>query len=218
MSMQTTLHGGKPLAWSGTYPGSPGRFQIRPSALPRDALSVYDDDIDCVIGYQRVFRRVVYAFDLLGQCAKLWTLQEEETTQCVGETQLAVGELWQPGVRAMTRSGHWACGAMLGQDSRAALRRRFAELANASLSLAGPALKKMADADQFVPIHILRLAILTGRRTEAGSGRTFCALMALGSGWPPEDGFHMLTVKTDRAAAVIDDFHTEVVPDWMADR
>lgn len=206
------------VAWSGTYPGSPGRFQLRVHRLPRDAVPVYDDDIDCIIGYQRIFGRVAYAFDLLGESARLWSLQDDDAVPCSGETRLTVGDLWQPGVRAMTRAGQWGCGALIGKEAHATLRRRFAELSNASLLLAPAALQRMSDVEQFVPIHILRLAILTGRRVAEGAAQEFSAVVTVDANEPPKDGFRMLTVRTDRAAAVIEDFRAEPVPAWMVGR
>lgn len=218
MSMHIRPTASQAVAWSGTYPGSPGRFQLRVQRLPRDAVPVYDDDIDCVIGYQRIFGRVAYAFDLLGHTARLWSLQDDDAAVCAGEARLTVGELWQPGVRAMTRAGQWGCGALIGKDARATLRRRFAELSNASLLLAPAALQRMTSVEQFIPIHILRLAILTGRRACEDAAQEFSAVVTVDASEPPKDGFRMLTVRTDRAAAVIEDFQAQPVPAWMVGR
>ena len=217
MSIRSIEHDDGPRAWSGKYPGSPSRFQLRHPSVPRDAIPVCDDDIDCIVGYQRVFGRVAYAFDLLGQTAKIWRLNDDETLFDSKESRLVMGELWQPGVRARTRAGQWGYGALLGKDARAALRRRFTELGSAPLLLAPRALDQMEQPESFVPLHILRLGMLIGRKKAGGSEFEFGAVMLVGDGQAGGQTFQMLTVWTNHPMSVIRDFETKPVPSWMVD-
>lgn len=217
MSIRPPEHEDRPRAWSGKYPGSPSRFQLRHPSVPRDAIAVCDDDIDCVVGYQRVFGQIGYALDLLGQAARIWRLRGDEAPSDPNETRLVMGELWQPGVRARTRAGNWGYGALLGKDSRAALRRRFTELGSAPLLLAPRALEQMDQPDTFVPLHILRLAMLIGRKKVGAGELEFAALISVGDANAGGQVFQMLTVRTNHAGTVIRDFDTKPVPSWMVD-
>lgn len=217
MSIRTIEQESGPRAWSGKYPGSPSRFQLRHPRLPRDAVAVCDDDIDCIVGYQRVFGQIAYALDLQGQAARIWRLRGDEVFAGAGESRLVMGELWQPGVRARTRAGQWGYGALLEKDARAALRRRFAELGGTPLLLAPVAFERMEQPETFVPLHILRLAILTGQRTIRSEGLEFSTVIIVSDGNTTGQTHLMMTLQMNHAASVIRDFETKPIPSWMID-
>ena len=66
------LAAGVTQPWTGRYPVSAGLFEIRPARLPRDVLRVFDDDLDCIIGYQRAFADRCHLFDLNCDMFGIW--------------------------------------------------------------------------------------------------------------------------------------------------
>lgn len=62
---------GRRLRWDGRPPVSPGWFEMRPSGLTRDTRPVYDEDLDCVVGYYRSFGHRGYVYDLLGEIVSI---------------------------------------------------------------------------------------------------------------------------------------------------
>lgn len=54
------------LAWTGRNPVCAGWLEMRPVNVPRDARPLYDEDLDCVIGYRRTFAEVSFTYDLRG--------------------------------------------------------------------------------------------------------------------------------------------------------
>lgn len=52
-SLASSYTGNEPsLVWSARKPVSAGLFDVRPPVVPYNAKSIYDDDLDCIIGYQ----------------------------------------------------------------------------------------------------------------------------------------------------------------------
>ncbi len=62
----------------------------------------------------------------------------------------------------MTRAGFHAEGAALGARACGALRERFIGLSRLPLHFSAAALADMQQAERFVPLHILRLAMRCG--------------------------------------------------------
>ncbi|CAG2137533.1 hypothetical protein [Cupriavidus numazuensis] len=149
------------FAWAGRYPVSPGWFEIRPVRIPRDARPVYDEDFDCITGYHRHFGRTALTYDLLGGFVAIDEVGEAGLQQA-GAPYLAIGALWQPGAAGVTRAGFHAEGAALGARTGASLRERVIELSRLPLHFSMAALADMQQAERFVPLHILRLAMRCG--------------------------------------------------------
>lgn len=157
------------FTWPGHSPVSPGWFEVRPVRVPRDARPVYDEDLDCITGYHRTFGRTALTYDLLGSFV---AIDESLESSPVRPTlpHLAVGALWQPAAQGMTRAGFHAEGAALDARTCGKLRERFIRLSRLPLHFSLEALADMQQAERFVPLHILRLAIRCGCRDAPESG------------------------------------------------
>ncbi|WP_432257560.1 hypothetical protein [Cupriavidus sp. TMH.W2] len=154
------------LPWTGRNPVSAGWFEMRPVRVPRDARPVYDEDMDCIIGYHRSFASVASTYDLAGQVAAIDACPDEDGA--AHAPLLVAGTLWQPRVRGMTRSGAEGEGLAAPSATLARLRGRFIALARQPLYFTLGALADMHEPIRFVPMHILRLAIRCGTRLAAG--------------------------------------------------
>lgn len=155
--------------WTGRYAVSAGLFEIRPPFLARDARPVFDEDLDCIIGYHRRFGLRSHLYDLNGDMFAIW---EDLTAIPAPEKRdplLVVGGLWSENVRGVTPLGMTGTGATLAPSSLAQLRGRFAGLAKSTLLYWGAALARMNDTQRFVPVHILRLAMRHGDLAPAPS-------------------------------------------------
>ncbi|WP_354685419.1 hypothetical protein [Cupriavidus necator] len=154
------------LAWTGHNPVCAGWFELRPARVPRDARPVYDEDMDCIIGYHRSFAAVAASYDLAGDLAALAECGADDGATAA--PLLVAGTLWQPRVRGMTRSGEEGEGLAAPATTLARLRERFIGLARQPLHFTLAALADMQEPERFVPLHILRLAIRCGTRLAAG--------------------------------------------------
>jgi len=156
------------LRWDGHAPVSPGWFEMRPAGLPRDTRPLYDEDLDCVLGYQRSFGGRSYVYDLLGEIA---CIEERDAPDTVPPDTpfVVVGSLWSPGVRSLTRTGFEGIGTDIDGNAIAALRQRFYGLSRLTLRFAPAALADMHDPERFVPIHMLRMAFRLGERSPCRS-------------------------------------------------
>ncbi|MDQ0139259.1 hypothetical protein [Cupriavidus necator] len=150
------------LPWTGRNPVSPGWFEMRCPRVPRDARPVYDEDMDCVIGYHRRFATVASTYDLTGGVVTLDACADEDAR--TPASLLVAGALWQPRVRGITRLGAEGEGLAAPATTLARLRGRFIALARQPLHFTSTALADMREPDRFVPLHILRLAIRYGAR------------------------------------------------------
>ena len=150
--------------WTGRYAVSPGLFEIRPRCLPRDVQPILDESLDCIIGYHRRFGIRSHLFDLNGD---MFAVREDLTSLQPLEKRdpvLVSGKLWNEQVRGITTLGLMGTGVTLAPAALAQLRARFAGLAQSSLLYREAALVRMDDAQRFVPVHILRLAMRHGDR------------------------------------------------------
>ncbi|NOV27573.1 hypothetical protein E5S69_29210 [Cupriavidus necator] len=157
------------LPWTGRNPVSPGWFEMRSARVPRDARPVYDEDMDCVIGYHRRFAAVAATYDLIGGVVTLDACTDDE-----GSTRaplLVAGALWQPRAHGVTRLGSEGEGLAAPAGTLAWLRGRFIALARQPLHFSPTALADMCEPEQFVPLHILRLAIRCGAPPAADTAR-----------------------------------------------
>ncbi|WP_244222712.1 hypothetical protein [Cupriavidus lacunae] len=134
--------------------------------VPRDARPVYEEDMDCIIGYHRSFASVASTYDLAGQVVALDACLDDGGA--ARAPLLVAGTLWQPRVRGMTRSGAEGEGLGAPAATLARLRGRFIALARQPLYFTLAALADMHEPIRFVPLHILRLAIRCGTRFAAG--------------------------------------------------
>lgn len=148
--------------WTGRYAVSAGLFEIRPRYLPRDTQPILDDDLDCVIGYQRTFAHRSHLYDLNGAMCATWETPGKPQPADKRDPVLVVGGLWKPGVRGLTAIGLTGTGANLAGDALTQLRARFASLADVPLLYREAALACMDDPQRFAPVHILRLAMRHG--------------------------------------------------------
>ncbi|GJG96291.1 hypothetical protein [Cupriavidus pauculus] len=150
--------------WTGRYAVSAGLFEIRPCYLPRDTRPILDEDLDCIIGYQRRFGQRSHLYDLNGA---MFSITEDCSPQAPPEKRdplLVVGGLWRENVRGPTALGLTGTGAALAPAMLAQLRTRFASLAKSSLLYRNAAMTRMEDPQRLVPVHILRLAMRYGER------------------------------------------------------
>lgn len=170
-------------AWTGRYPHSAGSFEIRPWRLPRDVLPVYDEELDCIVGYQRAFARRCQLHDLNGDVSEVWACTTFLPEPDLRDRLLVVGGLWTARVRGMTPLGVAGCGAAVTPTAVGALRRRFMALAQSPLFYAESAHARMQERASFVPVHILRLALRHGDRLatppELGAVSRYSAIMWL---------------------------------------
>lgn len=148
--------------WTGRYAVPPGVFEIRPRYLPRDARPILDEDLDCIVGYQRRFGLCSHLYDLNGE---MFSVAEDLSAMPPPEKRdplVVVGGLWRANVRGLTTVGLTGTGAALPSNTLRQLRTRFARLAQSSLLYRDAALARMDDPQRFVPVHILRLAMRHG--------------------------------------------------------
>jgi len=119
------------LPWTGRNPVSAGWFEMRPARVPRDARPLYDEDMDCIIGYHRSFASVASTYDLAGAVVALDACVDADGA---GRAPLLVaGTLWQARVRGMTRSGAEGEGLAAPATTLARLHGRFIALARQPL-------------------------------------------------------------------------------------
>jgi len=135
-------------------------------------MPVFDDDLDCIIGYQRSFARRCHLFDLNGEMLGVWEDTRELPPPEKRDSLLVVGGLWKANVRGMTALGLYGSGMALAPTTLARLRNRFARLAQAPLLFAEAAHGSMSDAQRFAPVHILRLAMRHGEQHSPPPGQS----------------------------------------------
>lgn len=153
---------GTTLAWTGHYAASAGLFEIRPPRLPRDTRPVFDEDLDCIIGYQRSFNERHHLYDLSGDMVAIWEGMKDPLPPEKRDPLLVVGGLWAAHVRGMTALALPGTGSAMASGTLALLRKRFSGLSPAPLLFTAAAHATMDDTKRFVPVHILRLAMRHG--------------------------------------------------------
>lgn len=151
-------------AWTGRYPASAGMYEIRPRNLPRDVLPIYDEELDCIVGYQRAFARRCQLHDLNGEVIEVWACTAFLPEPDFRDSLLVIGGLWTTRVRGMTAAGVPGCGAPVTPTATSALRQHFMTLAQSPLFYTEAALARMQNRDTFVPVHIIRQAVRHGER------------------------------------------------------
>ena len=153
------------FVWSGRNTISARQFEIRPRGLPPDAEPIYDEDLDCIIGYQQCRTQgVAHIYDLTGTFVSVSEAPLEPPPFEPLDAILIVGSLWRAGLRGIARGGIRGVGAAIGRSQLASLRTRFAAFMQRPLRFTATPLQHMKEAGRFVPVHILRLAILHGKR------------------------------------------------------
>ncbi|WP_230626341.1 hypothetical protein [Cupriavidus necator] len=103
---------------------------MRPARVPRDARPVYDEDMDCIIGYHRSFASGASTYDLAGDVVALSECADEDSG--APASLLVAGALWRPRVRGITRSGAEGEGLAAPATTLTRLRGRFITLARAA--------------------------------------------------------------------------------------
>jgi hypothetical protein len=161
---------GRTLTWTGHYAVSAGLFEIRPPRIPRDARPVFDEDLDCIIGYQRSFGGCYQLYDLNGDMTAIWEGLQDTVPVEKRDPMLVVGGLWAANVRGLTALALPGIGSAMAPTTLALLRKRFSGLAAAPLLFTAAAHTTMNDAHRFVPVHILRLAMRHGDRIQPPPG------------------------------------------------
>ncbi|MGO4305946.1 hypothetical protein [Cupriavidus sp. RAF12] len=119
--------------WTGHHAGSASLFEVRPPHIPCDVRPVFDEDLDCIIGYHRVFRERCYLYDLTGDMAAIWEGMKDLPPPAQHDTLLVAGGLWAANVRGMTALGIAGSGVALAPTTLAQLRKRFAGLTQVPL-------------------------------------------------------------------------------------
>ena len=122
--------------------------------------------MDGVIGYQENLGAVFRTYDLAGNIVSLYEKPLETPLFDPFDIILIVGSFWRAGSQGFaTRLGVSGVGASISQSGLLGLRTRFHALTQQQLRFGGKPLQRMKDPDRFVPVHILRLAMLHGKRS-----------------------------------------------------
>ncbi|WP_454764356.1 hypothetical protein [Cupriavidus campinensis] len=155
---------GLALTWTGHYAAPAALFEIRPPRIPRDVRPVFDEDLDCIIGYQRGFGERYHLYDLNGDMMAIWEGMKDSLPAGKRDPLLVVGGLWAANVRGITALALPGTGSAMAATTLALLRKRFSGLSPAPLLFTAAGHANMDDPKRFVPVHILRLAMRHGER------------------------------------------------------
>lgn len=143
-----------PRPWTGRYAVSAGLFEIRPRQLPCDVRPVLDDDLDCIIGYQRTFAYRSYRYDLNGNMLAVWEAMKDLSPPEKRDSVLVVG-------------GHRCPDCA---DHGGAIAQAFRRSRTLAAAVHRGTHRRMDDPERFLPVHILRLAMRHGERAAPPPG------------------------------------------------
>ncbi|WMD21371.1 hypothetical protein RAS12_03110 [Achromobacter seleniivolatilans] len=150
--------------WDEAPPLSPALFEFRPPGVPDSARAIHDETTDAIIGYQAGFGGIFRNYDLTGQLQSIEELPLEAPLIDPLDAVLLVGTAWKVGSRLVRGAVLARAGVTVSQSTLIGLRTRFFALSKKQLRFTAKALLHMGEAGRFVPVHILRLAILYGKR------------------------------------------------------
>ncbi|MDR5820024.1 hypothetical protein [Caballeronia sp. LZ043] len=142
---------------------TPDIFELRPPGVPQRAKPIYDEYLNAVIGYQDEIAGVSRIYSL-GGILHLTEKSLETPLLDPLDIILMVGGYWRAGMQSFTRSGLRGIGAAVGEHTLSGLRSRYLAMAQAPIKFAAQPLTHMRNPHRFVPVHILRLAIMFGKR------------------------------------------------------
>lgn len=166
MQDKSTILGGEPsFVWTAEPPLSPALFEFLPPGVPDDARPIHDEVSDAIIGYQAGYGGVFRTYDLSGQLQSIDELPLEAPLIDPLDAVFLAGTAWKLGSRILRGAVLARAGVSISQTALLALRTKFYALAKKDLRFMGAPLAHMNEPSRFVPVHILRLAILHGKRT-----------------------------------------------------
>ncbi|MCC8391868.1 hypothetical protein LJ656_04640 [Paraburkholderia sp. MMS20-SJTR3] len=157
------------FVWSGNQPRATGLFDARPPTVPRDAKPIYDDELDCIIGYQHEISGVFRIYSLDGR-ESLSEKPLEAPLIDPFDVLFVVGGIWKAGTWSVTRWGLRGLGSAIGQTTLSGLRTRYRALTRQPIRFAAAPLAHMQNPARHVPVHILRLAMKYGKRSVDPAG------------------------------------------------
>ncbi|MDR5779267.1 hypothetical protein QCE63_07460 [Caballeronia sp. LZ065] len=144
-------------------PAASDIFELRPPGVPERAKSIYDEYLNAVIGYQDEIAGVSRIYSLDG-IMHLTEKPLETPLLDPLDIILMIGGFSRAGMQSFTRSGLRGIGATIGEHTLSGLRSRYLAMSQAPIKFAAQPLTHMRNPHRFVPVHILRLAIMFGKR------------------------------------------------------
>ncbi|MGE8657903.1 MAG: hypothetical protein ACN6O8_14280 [Achromobacter sp.] len=151
--------------WHGAPAIPDFQFQIRTPGLPLGAEPVIDEELNCIIGYERTLGGVTHLYDLQGDLVSISELPLESPLLDPLDIALAGYGLLRLGGSALFKSGaSVGIRRAVGNLAISGLRTRFAALTRQPLKFAAAPLAHMSEPGRYVPHHILKLAIRYGKR------------------------------------------------------
>ncbi len=156
--------------WDGTSPLSPALFQFLPPSVPEGAQPIHDEALDAIIGYRIGFGGVFRTYDLSGELQSIDELPLEAPLIDPLDAVVLAGTAWKLGSRLVRGAVLARAGVTVSQTVLIPLRAKYFALARRDLRFMAAPLANMKKPERFVPVHILRLAILHGKRTPDPKG------------------------------------------------
>ncbi|WP_254792001.1 hypothetical protein [Achromobacter sp. NFACC18-2] len=151
--------------WEGTPPLSPALFEFLPPGVPEGARPIHDEASDAIIGYQAGSSGVFRTYDLSGELQSIDELPLEAPLIDPLDAVFLAGTAWKLGSRLVRGAVLARAGVTVSQTVLFRLRAKFHALAQTkNFRFTAKALDRMREKGRFVPVHILRLAILHGKR------------------------------------------------------
>ncbi len=156
--------------WDGVPPLSPALFEFLPPSVPEGAQPIHDETSDAIIGYRIGFGGVFRTYDLSGELQSIDELPLEAPLIDPLDVVFLAGAAWKLGSKLVRGAVLARAGVTISQSVLIPLRAKYYALAKRNLRFTRKALGRMLEKGRFVPVHILRLAILHGKRVPDPQG------------------------------------------------
>jgi hypothetical protein len=153
------------FVWDGASPLSPALFEFFPPGVPEGATPIHDEASDAIIGYRAGFGGVFRTYDLSGELQSIDELPLEAPLIDPLDAVFLSGMAWKLGSRLVRGAVLARAGVTISQTVLLPLRAKYFALAKRDLRFMAAPLSNMKRPERFVPVHILRLAILHGKRS-----------------------------------------------------
>ena len=164
----------KAIPFPDTKPNtSLGLFEIRSATIPSEAVPIFDEEFDAVIGYRHENLGVTKTFDLAGRVVDIQEIPLEkplldpiDLITLGGVAAISVRKIFQAGSRLpATGVTGPRLFQILTEEVTATLRTTFRGTTLRPIKFTAKTLFHMKNSDRFVPVHILKIAIKYGRRS-----------------------------------------------------